>query len=145
MLLCRKRNNTLEVIEKDSKYDQISDNEILFIEYGKRHSWQQHKAVFAIAETVLMNMPPGSEWDRMYMANPNQAKYNFVKAVEWDLGYFELMPNVDGTWRREIKSIKMYEMEHDEFNEFFNKYLDYCAQLLNCRPEQLLELSNAGL
>lgn len=138
MLVCKKRDKTLEIIEADGKFDKIENGEMLFVEYGRKHSWQQHKAVFAIAETVLMNMPDSSEWSRMYMINPNQARYNFVKAVEWDLGFFELMPNIDGTWRREAKSLKMHEMGHDEFNEFFKKYVDYCAKILQCEPEDLI-------
>jgi len=144
--IIKKNNVFIPAYESDKEVaNKINDGAILHCKIYKGHSVQQHKAVFALARTVLMNMPEHSKWGQAYKNSREKATYNFVKAMELELGFFEVMMKFDGTAYVVPSSLKYDMMDRETFNLLFQAYLDKCAELLGCDAEQLLLQSKENL
>lgn len=146
IFMIKKNNVFMPMYESDSTTARkLADGAIVCCRIYKSHSVQQHKAVFALARTVLMNMPEQSKWGMAYKNSREKAVYNFVKAMELELGFFDVMMKMDGTPYVMPSSLKYDMMDKETFHLLFQAYLDKCAEILGCEPEQLLVQSKENL
>ena len=82
---------------------------------------RHHRLIFGLATICLENYAELDEygnrtfWGDYYIKNPETAVYNFIKAVMLDAKIFDLVPNRDGTWRQDVKSISFDKMDEIEF------------------------------
>jgi len=120
---------------------KFKEGEIIRATLKKSHSPKQHRAVFALATTVLENAPEDDsflgKWGMLYKNSPEKTKYNFVKMCEVQLGYFDTIIKPDGTLVIPM-SLKYDEMDSIDFKMFFNAYLQLCAKLLGVEADDLL-------
>lgn len=146
-----KKGNTLipAFPDDEERMNKFKDGEALSVRIKKAHSVRQHRAVFAIARTVLDNAPEDDSvlgvWGRWYKSNPEKTTYNFVKACEMQLGFFDIVVNKDGTFSTIPQSISYENMDKEEFNMFFNAYINHCAELLGVSPDELLDNYKEGI
>lgn len=144
--IIKKGNYLIPAYDSDKEViNKVTDGSILHCRIWKGHSVQQHKAVFALARTVLMNMPEQSKWGQAYKNSHEKATYNFVKAMELELGFFDVKMKLDGTVYVVPSSLKYDMMDRETFNLLFQAYLEKCAEIIGCEPEQLLIQSKENL
>jgi len=140
-----KRGNKLETAFPDDneRLGKYKDGEIIRAAIHKSHSPQQHKAVFAVARTVLMNAPEDDsvlgKWGALYQINQEDTVYNFIKMCMVELGYFDIVQRVNKEPLIMPRSLRYDEMDKEEFSLFFDSYLELCAKLLKIEKKQLLK------
>jgi len=139
-----KHGNTLEPAFPDdmAQINKYKDGEVVRANINRVHSPQQHKAVFAVARTTLMNAPEDDsllgEWGKLYAINRETTPYNFVKMCMVELGYYDILPTVNN-YLIIPRSLQYDEMDREDFNMFFDSYLDICAGLLKVDKKTLLK------
>lgn len=142
----KKGNYLIPAYDSDKEViNKVADGAILHCRIYKGHSVQQHKAVFALARTVLMNMPEHSRWGQAYKNSREKATYNFVKAMELELGFIDVLMKLDGSPYVVPSSLKYDMMDRETFNLLFQAYIEKCADILGCEPEQILIQSKENL
>lgn len=129
--------------EDKQKLSKVIDGEIIRVTYKKSHSPNQHRAVFAITRTILENAPEDNstwgKWGQMYMRNPNDTIYNFIKSAQIELGYVDITMDIKGNIIYRPKSLQYDEMPHDEFNSFFNAYVDLIVSFTDIDKDDLIK------
>ena len=128
--------------DDEIKLKKIKDGEVVKVEVKLTHSPRQHRAVFALAKTVLMNAPhddsPLGKWGRLFMTAPEKTKYNFVKMCEVQLGYYDILIKPDGSSLIIPQSLSYDNMDRADFDMFFQGYLELCSKLLNVDTKDLI-------
>lgn len=107
----------------------------------KRNTWytaeikrprnpRHHSLVMALATICVHHAPERSVWH-------NQDPLLFVYAIMYDAGMVVLRPNMDGTFRTEVKHINFESMSEDEFEPVSDLIFSQAARVIGMDEQYL--------
>lgn len=98
-----------------------------------------HRLIFGLAHLCLENMSELSFWNKYYMKNQYIAEKNFIKAVMNEHGIYDIVPNMDGSFRKDVKSISFGNMDEFEFQMVSDAMFEITSTILGLDPDWLKE------
>ena len=97
----------------------------------KDRSTPEHRKLFGIAKTVLMNMKNNDIVKAKHIEG-------FIKFSMLELNYCETY-KLDGKIQKIPFSINFQNMKHDVFHEMFGELIGLWAMILKCDPKELTD------
>lgn len=112
------------------KWNKLKGDTIYCMRYKRDRNYKFHKLLFAVAQTVVDNLPEGHPFE-------NKSAYNLIKAVEIATGYVDEIITMDGEIIMVPQSIDYESWDQEKIEEFYNKFLPYVADHFGYDPDAL--------
>jgi hypothetical protein len=120
------------------KWNKLKENTIYCMRYKRDRNYKFHKLLFAVAQTVIDNLPEGHMYE-------NKSAYNLIKAVEIATGYVDEIITMDGEIVMVPQSIDYESWDQEKIEEFYSKFLPYVSEHFGYNPEELEKNSMENL
>lgn len=137
---CERQNVYIPCYQRDREiFEKKKSNIVNRCDIRQSRNSDHHRLIFGLAHLCLENMSIDTFWNKYYMRSQYHAEKNFIKAVMRDCGIFDIVPNLDGTFRKEIKSISFTNMDEFEFQVVSDAMFKIASELLGHNLEWLKE------
>jgi len=102
----------------------------LLIEYSTARNPKHHALIFALARCTIDNLPDNSVWS-------TKTGYEFIKALQLEIGDTDDMLNFQGELIQVPKSLKFESMSEDQFEKISDAMFLVCAKMLQIEVSEL--------
>jgi len=116
---------------------KIKPGTIIF-QYGRARNPRAHRLAFALAKCCLENMPDKyTVWNEMYLNNPSEAPYLFIKALQLECGLVDICQQSNGKIIIIPKSIAFEKMSQEEFEPILDTLIEKAAFYLGLSSDEM--------
>ena len=117
-------NSGIDWINKQKQGQQI------LIEYRKARNAKHHALLFALARCTIENLPEDSVWT-------TKTPYEFIKALQLEIGDTEQYLTFQGELIQVPKSLKFESMSEEDFIKISDAMFKVCAHMLKIEEIEL--------
>jgi len=114
----------------DESYERVSkmkSNDTVFMEYKPRRNYGNHKRLFSMLKIVFDSQNHYKDID------------NILEICKFRAGYFDTIITHNGKKHYKTRSIAFYNMDEEEFKNFFSKCIDTCLEIVPMGKQELEE------
>lgn len=142
-----KREDTIEgsleggdFIDKE-QIKSLKNNVYYKCDIRKVRNPKHHRLIFGLVHYALQNINEFEypTWNRLYLIDPNNAVYLFIKASMKDAGIIDIQYNLDGSPYMVPKHINFEDMDEDEFAPVSDVIFTSCSTVTHIPVDTLHE------